>query len=607
MTRRFLPAVLGSLAVLLAGLSAAQEPAQAPAPKPVLPELKAVEVTEPGGQVLSFRQRGTTVVEMKGTRIEPLASVRLKVESRPGFLEIDINRGEIKGIQPARRFGRDFLTYVLWAVSVDGEALNLGEITFDASGPVSINVTTPSQTFWLMVTAEPDFAVNDPSSVVVLYSLNQDNIVTENKALPVPGKLLFYTHYTTYDTSPAPVILDVPNELLQARKAVELASKAGILGVPATPGQEPLPDEERTRATLAQAREYLKNAEEAFRLAGGSTSEAIQFARTAVQVAENARALALGAVGGIFVRQLERELNKFTAEAQQLRNEMARMRAEGAPLREEAEKLRRANEELNAKLAEAQRELGGLRDRLQQLEAALDQERRRSTESQSQMAALRERIALLEQQLADAQRAGVRLSEDRDKICAELRRQLSSLGQLTQQGGNMVLTLASDILFDLGSYDLRPVSRENLAKIAVLRLLLFPEAEVRYEGHTDRVGEEDYNQWLSEQRALAVNRYFLEERLSYETDPTMRQIFQNRLAVANQLLGMNYATARRSQAQRLDLLAQLGDTVIGKGEREPVIDTEAAEERNRRVVLLFPPAQVGQVSALCEAPATSQP
>lgn len=571
-----LPVALAAT-VLLAGSSgsAGQAPTASTAPA----SIQAIEVKDPGGQILSFRHlSGTTVVEMRGTKFEPGASTRLKIESRPGFLEIDINRGEIKGLHPARKFGRDFLTYVLWAVSVDGEAMNLGEITFDATGPVSINVTTPYQTFWLMVTAEPDFAVNDPSPVAVLYSINQDTVETANKALPVSGKLLYYTYYTRYDASPAPVEPTVPNELLQGRKAVELASASGILAAP-TPqsGEEPLPDEARTRETLEQARKYLQQAEQAFRT-GGSPRDAVQFARTAAQIAENARALALGAVGGLYVRQLDRELNKLRAEA-----------------------------------SKCQSELASLRDRFQQLEAEHAAERRlieearaRAEEAEKKFLALSEQVGALQQSLQQAQAQNARLREDREKICGELRRQLASLGQLTQQGGSMVLTLASDILFDLGSFELRPVARENLSKLAVLRLLLFPEANVRYEGHTDRVGEDDYNQWLSEQRALVVYRYFLEESLGHQTEAYARDVFQQRITAVQKLSTTSYAASRRNPPERQQLLAQLGDAVLGKGEREPVEDVPTPSERNRRVVLLFPPAQLGAVSSLCESPAGQQ-
>lgn len=525
--------------------------------------IQSVEVNEPGAQILSFRYlSGSTVVELKGTKLEPGASCELKIQSRPGFTEIDINRGAIRGLQPAMKFGRDFLTYVLWAVSVDGAAMNLGEITFDATGPVSINVTTPYQTFWLMVTAEPDFAVNDPSPIVVLYSVNQDAVRTSDKALPVPGQTFYYTYYTKYDTSAAPADTSVPNPLLQARKAVELASKSGLLAVAMPEGAKPLPDEVRTRQTLEQARKFLQQAEESTR-AGGDPREAIQYARTAAQIAENARALSLGAEGGLLTRQLEGKLADCEAEVARLSSDIA-----------------------------------ALRQRQEQLEKTLSDERELARRD-------RERWALLEKQLADqltaAQAESARLREEREKLCADLNRQLSSLGQLTQQGGEMVLTLASDILFDLGSYDLRPEARESLAKLSVLRRLLFPEADVRYVGHTDRVGSEEYNQWLSEQRALAVYRYLLQQTLTYEDDPIRRGMAVTRLATVKRLVEMTYNASRASTTERQALLAELGDTVVGRGPREPVEDVPGASERNRRVELLFPPAQVGQLTSLCES------
>ena len=173
------------LAVLAGGfLGAAQETQKVTAAA----EIRSVEVDEPGWQILSFRHLAdSTVVQMRGTRIEPAASIKMKVESRP----------------------------------------------------VSINVTTPIQTFWLLVTAEPDFAVNDPSPVAVLYSTGQAD--SQSRALHVEGKLLYYTYYTQYSTTPAVVDRVAPNEFPQARKAIELASKAGILGLSTPEGEDPWP------------------------------------------------------------------------------------------------------------------------------------------------------------------------------------------------------------------------------------------------------------------------------------------------------------------------------------------------------------------------------
>ncbi len=581
--------------------SLAQEAQQAPAAA----EIRSIEVDEPGGQILSFRHLAASiVVQMRGTRIEPTASIKMKVQSRPGFLEIDINRGDIQGLQPARRFGEDYLTYVMWAVSVDGKASNLGEITFrDGRRPVSINVTTPMQTFWLLVTAEPDFAVNDPSPVAVLYSTGQAD--SQSRALQVEGKLLYYTHYTQYSTSPAAVDRVTPNELQQARKAIELASKAGILGLPTPEGEDPLPGESRIRATLEQANGYLQQAERTF-LSRGALSQAIQFARTAAHIAENARALAIGAVGGINLRQLERELAKLEQNLAQRELELVKLREDS---NRKSSQLTAQIQELTAQTQELKTQTQALTARIQELEEALQREGLardelgiRSEKAEADLADLLQELDSSRQQLQALQDLNVQLGEDREKICNELRAQLASLGQLTQQGGNMVLTLASDILFDFNSFELRPSARESLAKLTVIRTLLFPGARVRYEGHTDRVGDDDYNQWLSEQRALGVYRYFLDETLVQPLESELQEDADKRRQIVRELLAVDYASSLRG-VTREERLAQLNGAVVGKGESEPVEDTEAASERNRRVVLLFPPAQMGQVTSLCEGSA----
>ncbi len=222
---------LNSLVLALACAAVCDAQAQTPAPQTV--QLRVIEVNEPDGQILSYRHlAGSTDIRMRGTRLAPKAEIKLKIGSRPGFVELDINRGGITGLEPAHRLGKDFLTYVLWAVSVDGKASNLGEITFDGDRPVPVNLTTPYQTFWLMVTAEPNYAVVDPSAQVVLYSVKQASS-GENDALPIEGDLFFFTHYAAYETTPGGALDAIPNQLLQARKAVELASKSGLLAAEA--------------------------------------------------------------------------------------------------------------------------------------------------------------------------------------------------------------------------------------------------------------------------------------------------------------------------------------------------------------------------------------
>jgi hypothetical protein len=307
---------LGGALLVVLGMTAPAQATERSAPEKAA-QLRVVAVTEPEGQILSYRHlAGSTDVHMRGTSLARDARVKLKIGSRPGFVELDINRGGISGLVPASKLGRDFLTYVLWAVSVDGKASNLGEITFDGDRAISVNLTTPYQTFWLMITAEPNYAVVDPSPFVVLYSVRQ-GASSENKALPIRGDLFFFTHYSTYESAPGGTLANVPNQLLQARKAVELAAKSAVL----TGGHlgAGLKEEEYTREALTQATSFLTRAEDAYRR-NPKDQEVVQFARTAAQSAENARALAMGAVGGLLIRQLETEVAN-------LRKELARRQA----------------------------------------------------------------------------------------------------------------------------------------------------------------------------------------------------------------------------------------------------------------------------------------
>jgi hypothetical protein len=292
------------------------------------PPLMRVDLNQPDGQILSYRHlAGPTDVVLRGTKLAPNAQVRLKVGSRPGFVELDINRGGVVGLKPAHLLGRDFLTYVLWAVSVDGRASNLGEITFEGDRAIAVNVTTPYQTFWLMVTAEPNYAVVDPSHQVMLYSVEQSGPVS-SRAHPIKSELFYFTHYTTYDADTARTVESFPNQLLQARKAVELAARSGVLASD-TP-MTGLKEESFTRAALAQARQFLQQAEDVYRR-NPRSQEVVQFARTAAQSAENARALAMGAVGGLVNQQLRDKISR-------LEDELARLRPEGASGAEDPER-----------------------------------------------------------------------------------------------------------------------------------------------------------------------------------------------------------------------------------------------------------------------------
>jgi hypothetical protein len=179
-----------------------------------------------------------------------------------------------------------------------------------------------------MVTAEPNYAVVDPSAQVVLYSVKQTP-KTANAALPIKGDLFFFTHYAAYDTAPGGAVAGIPNQLLQARKAVELASKSGVLAGDGKKNAN-VKEEAYTHEALQQARTFLLRSEVAYQK-DPKDQAVVQFARTSAQSAENARALAMGAVGGLLMTQLEGELTQARNELAKVRNELAKLRTADVP------------------------------------------------------------------------------------------------------------------------------------------------------------------------------------------------------------------------------------------------------------------------------------
>src|SRR5262249_54432795 len=116
-------------------------------------------------QAVSYRHRsGATRIDFAGTKLLPQARGEARVESKQGRIEIDAN---FANLVPAHDFGPEYLTYVLWAITPEGRALNLGEVLLNGRNS-KLNVTTEIQAFGLIVTAEPYYAVTQPSDVVVM-------------------------------------------------------------------------------------------------------------------------------------------------------------------------------------------------------------------------------------------------------------------------------------------------------------------------------------------------------------------------------------------------------------------------------------------------------
>ncbi len=294
---------------------------------------------------------GSTKVDLQGTELMPQASgwAKVEIKSKAGKADIEV---EIKGLKSPSTLGAEFLTYVLWVVTPEGRTGNTGEILINKNGDGKLSATTPAQTFSLLVTAEPYFAVRLPSEMVVLQSERRKD--TKGKIFPVNEyKLLKRGQYERM-VNPLSLTLDpsVPLEMYEARNAVEIAKSRGA--------------DKYAAEIYSKAEGSLQMAENS--LASKADKNAtLSTARQTVQFSEDARALAVQ-------RQEEERIAKERAEAAAKAKAEAEDKAAAEAVEaqrkadaEATEAKRKADAEIAAKeqaVQAAQREKQQLRARL---------------------------------------------------------------------------------------------------------------------------------------------------------------------------------------------------------------------------------------------------
>src|SRR5579864_4679354 len=231
-------------------------------------------------KAVNYRHRGgSTIVDFRGTDLMPEVGGHAKVDGKAGRLAIS---AELNHLQPASSLGGQYLTYVLWAITPEGRAVNLGEVLPSEGGKDKIDVTTDLQAFGLIVTAEPYYAVVRPSNEVVAENVLRQE--TKGFEEPIDAKFDVlegkqYTIDVPSDQLPSSQSNpNVPLDLLEARNAVAIAKAAGA--------QQHAPD------SLTKAEDMLQRAEDYLQRKQGRTPIGTA-ARGASQMAEDARVLTL--------------------------------------------------------------------------------------------------------------------------------------------------------------------------------------------------------------------------------------------------------------------------------------------------------------------------
>jgi len=466
-------------------------------------------------KAINYRHlNGATKIDFQGTVLLPLAHGEANVEVKRGAIRI---QAKFDKLQPATRFGAEYLTYVLWAVSPEGRADNLGEILLDGSKS-KLDITSQLQAFALIVTAEPYFAVTQPSQVVVLENAVRPDTIGDIEQVDAKFELLQRGQYSYVEATAQPSALDphLPLGLYEARNAVNIARAIGA-------NQYASDSYQKAVQLLTQAEDYQAHKSE--------RKQVEMAAREAVQTAEDARA--------ITAKRIDEERQAKEREAAAQREAQAKAEAqaaETAKLQAELDAERAAREKAEADAARAAAlvqqqaaEAEAARQRIAADQAAREKAdadaaraaalaQQQQAEQQAQAAqaqAAADRAAAIAQEQAaqaeaeKARQAAAEAEKEKAALRAQLLQQLNTILQTRDTARGLIVNM-SDVLFDTASYTLKPGAREKLAKISGV-VLAHPGLNLKIEGYTDSVGSDEYNQELSENRANAVREFLIEQ------------------------------------------------------------------------------------------------
>jgi outer membrane protein OmpA-like peptidoglycan-associated protein len=516
-----------------------------------IPTYRIVVVSRTSRALSYAHRNGTTKVNFQGTELMPGAAGEGKVESKRGTRKIAV---EFSGLDRPTSFGGEYLTYVLWAISPDGQPKNVGEVLVGDNHRSKLDVTTDLQAFALILTAEPDFAVRQPSNVVVLENVIGRDTVEFSDAVDAKYEVISRGGYipTGYNFDPVVLSAKLPLEFYEARNALRIAQSAGA--------------EQYATATYDKAVGQMRTADALAIDAHEDKKSLISLSREVVQTAEDARETTVKHIDEERARRERSAAANRVANANDLATEEAKRRAVAEAVAVNALQQRDAADQQSAdaqaaarQAADAQAAAEAARNNAQQqqlaAEANSDRDRAATADAQAAAASSNAAAAASDAQLQQA-------VQDREALRARLLAQFNLILETHDTARGLVVNM-SDVLFDSGKFTLRPLAREKLAKISGI-VLAYPSLNLAIEGNTDSVGTDAFNQQLSEQRAESVRDYLTNQGIP-----------------------------------------QSSTTSTGYGKARPIASNDTAEGRqeNRRVELVVS----GDVIGTIIVPATLQP
>jgi outer membrane protein OmpA-like peptidoglycan-associated protein len=470
----------------------------------------AVIETSRNVEAVDYEHRsGASEVDLAGTTLLPAADGKAKVRSKRGTMEVEADFGNL---QSPTIFGAEYLTYVMWAISPDGHAVNLGEVLVGGNDRSKLTATTNLQAFALIVTAEPYFAVHEPSNVVVLENVIRADTKGTPEAVNAKYELLERGGYIPTGYKFDPVVLDakLPLEFLEARNAVRIARSEGA---------------EAFAGESYQHAVQLMNSADEYAVDGHSDrKQLIAKSRETVQTAEDAREIAVKRI------EDDRRASELKASAD-------------AQAQSQAQADEANRQKLQAQADRANAEAARLK-----AQADLTNNQAESADAISAAQADADRSRLIAQH---AQEGEEQARADKMAMRAQLEVRLNEILETRDSARGLIVSM-SDVLFDTGHYSLKPGAREKLAKVAGI-LIAYPSLNIAVGGYTDNVGGDEMNQKLSENRAGAVRDYLVQQGVV--ANSVSATGFGNSAPVAS-----NDNSAGRQENRRVELVVS-GDAI----------------------------------------------
>jgi len=491
-----------------------------------------VTVVSRSVQAVNYKHRsGATKVDFAGTDLMRSANGVAEVNSKRGAIEIE---AEFGNLDKPTTFGNEYLTYILWAISPEGRAVNLGEVLVGDNHRSKLQVTTDLQAFALIVTAEPYYAVRQPSNVVVLENVVRQDTKGTTEAVNAKYELMERGGYipTGYKFDPVVSNAKLPLEFFEARNALRIAQSEGA--------------ERYASDSYQHALKLMNNADVYATEKNVPRKPLIAVAREAVQTAEDARAISVKKMDDER-QETERQASADAqAKSQGQADDATRQKeqAQSDTVRAQAAKTQAESDAANAQASKAQAESDAARARTEAADAQSATAKARADMADSQAAS----ATALSAAQADAEKSRLAAQQaEADKVAmrTKLSEQLNKILQTRDTARGLIVSM-SDVLFDTGKYSLKPGAREKLAKVAGI-LLAYPGLNIEVGGYTDNVGGDAMNQTLSENRAGSVRDYLVQQGVA--TNSVSARGFGNTLPVSS-----NGNSAGRQQNRRVELL-----------------------------------------------------